>query len=107
MNTNAAKQKTSPADSFFGMALAQAFMGVAFGASVDMAWEACETASALYTDRFERKAGHKAPAFEMGRENSLTGFFDACVKAANTDTTPEPYFGYDRKATAPKFSMAA
>lgn len=102
--TTAAKSKTtSPADSFFGMALSQAFLGVAFGAEVDMAFEACEWASAAYTD----KCAAKTPAFDVGKQNSLMGFFGTCATPANNDFPPMPSYGYDRKATGPKFSMAA
>ena len=97
------KQATSAADSFFGMALSQAFLGVAFGAGVDMAFEACEWASAVYTD----KCAAKTTQFDIGKQNSLMGFFGSSATPANNDFPPLPSYGYDRKSSGPKFSMAA
>ncbi len=107
MTTAAKKQTTSPADSFFGMALSQAFLGVAFGAGVDMAFEACEMASAVYTDKCAAKDAKPSPVFDMGKEKSLMGFFGSCATPANNDFPPMPSYGYDRKAKGPKLSMAA
>lgn len=75
---NAAKQqpKTTSTDSLFGMALAQAFTGLAFGADVALGWEAGEMASAIHEDRFQAKAEKRAQAgFELGVKKSLSGVF--------------------------------
>ncbi len=68
----AANRPTTQTDSLFGMALTQAFMGFAFGADVDMAFEAGEIASAVYVDR--RTNGNKGN-FQLGVNNSLQGMF--------------------------------
>jgi hypothetical protein len=107
---NKAPQKQSSTDSFFGMALTQAFMGFAFGVDVDMAWEACEVSSAMRDDR-KAPAVQPAASFDMGKKKSLGGLFEA---RANDDVVdlgkPSFGFGYDRKAPSPSsngFSFAA
>ncbi|MFA5592564.1 MAG: hypothetical protein WC989_04540 [Micavibrio sp.] len=69
------QRQTTQADSFFGMALAQAFTGIAFGPAADMAWEAAETASTVRDDRMGRKAGGEPASFVLGAKNSLAGTF--------------------------------
>jgi hypothetical protein len=44
-------RRTTSTDSLFGMALAGAFMGAAFGPAASMAWDAGEMASAIHYDR--------------------------------------------------------
>ncbi len=84
------KKQTKPAsttDSLFGMALAQAFLGAAFGPGVYMAWEAAENCSAIYEDR--KKAAPKSPLpqkFDLGVKNSLSGPFFRSIK------NEEPFF---------------
>ncbi len=75
------KQDTN--DSLFGMALGQVFMASVLGPVADMVWEAAETASAVYTDRFEARAqkadnrtnGHEG-GFHLGVKHSLGGSFN-------------------------------
>jgi hypothetical protein len=61
----------STGDSPFGMALAQAFMGVVFGPCVDMIWETGEIASAMREDRRTNDSGN----FKLGDKKSLAGIF--------------------------------
>ncbi len=76
---SSAKSQTS-SDSLFGMALARAFTGLAFGSVFDYAWEACEAASAMYEDRFAKPA-----AKSNGATRSLTEDFTRGIEA------PRPY----------------
>ena len=64
---------SSSGDSLFGMALAQAFMGLAYGPCVDMAWEAAEISSAVREDR--KPANINAAPFELGVNKSLGDIF--------------------------------
>jgi hypothetical protein len=86
----------SATDSFFGMALAQAFMGFAFGADVETAWEAAEIGSEFYVDRHSssaRKSGLPANGtngkFELGVKNTLASIFD------QPSARPAPDVGLD------------
>ncbi len=66
----------SNSDSFFGMALAQAFMGMAFGAGAEQIWDAGEAVSAIYEDRFvDQKRTNGRGVYELGNKNSLVGTF--------------------------------
>lgn len=65
------KAKTTQTDSLFGMALAQAFVGVVLGPAAHAAWEAGEIASAVRDDR--RTNGDNG--FKLGVKNSLGGIF--------------------------------
>ena len=109
MNTKA-PQKQTATDSFFGMALAQAFMGFAFGVDVDMAWEACEATSAVYKERVESGAANNNASYNLGAKKSLGGLFEASTHNVIDLAKPFSSFGYDRKAPSPSsfgFSMAA
>ena len=66
-----ANKPVSAGDSLFGMALAQAFMGVVYGPCASMLWEAGETASAVCEDRRTNDSGNSV----MGVKNSLAGAF--------------------------------
>lgn len=70
-------QKTTTTDSLFGMALAQAFTGLAFGIDAEQLWEAGEIASAVRDDRTAATAQKRTNglSFELGVKNSLTGVF--------------------------------
>ncbi len=69
-------QKARTTDSLFGMALAQAFTGLAFGAGVEQLWEAGEMASAVHQDRAAAKAQNRMDErFELGVKKSLSGVF--------------------------------
>lgn len=48
---NSSPNPPSDSDSFFGMALAQAFLGFAYGPVADQIWDAGEISSAVYADR--------------------------------------------------------
>jgi hypothetical protein len=107
------KQTATSTDSIFGMALAQCFTGAVFGVGIDMAWEACEMADAVYVDRTAKNTLSAPSSFDMGKQKSLGGFFD--LKAANIDTASAPMRpitndGYIYNAPKPSsygFSMAA
>jgi hypothetical protein len=68
---------SAKSDSFFGMALAQAFTGFALGPVAEMIWDAGETLSAVYEDRFEQKRTNGRGVYVLGERNSLGGAF-AC-----------------------------
>jgi len=66
----------SKGDSLFGMALAQAFMGMAFGPCAEQVWEAAENVSAVYEDRCSKKKAANGPnAFQLGEKKTLGGTF--------------------------------
>lgn len=73
-------------DSLFGMALAQAFTGLAFGFVFDQAWEACEAASAVYQDRMIPARNTKPEQrFVLNEKRSLMQAFSREIEA------PRPY----------------
>ncbi|PZO87989.1 MAG: hypothetical protein DI626_02805 [Micavibrio aeruginosavorus] len=77
MNDNNIQKKQKPvsaSDSFFGMALAQAFMGVAFGPCADAMWEAGEIADAVYEDRKVKKTANGGQ-YQLGVKNCLAEAF--------------------------------
>jgi hypothetical protein len=89
--TTAYQAKSNSNDSIFGMALMQAFMGFSFGPEVDMAWEAAETASTIYTDRHSSSVqnGQRANGkIELGVKNSLAPVF-------GRQTHPRPTVEFD------------
>lgn len=67
----------SGTDSFFGMALAQAFTGMVYGPCADQIWDAGETLSAIYEDRCDQKRtnGRGVCEFELGVKKSLAETF--------------------------------
>lgn len=78
-------------DSIFAVAMVQAFTGFAFGPEVDMAWEAAETASAIYTDRYSssaQTAQRTNGKYELGVKNSLGPAF-------TRQTNPGPAVDFD------------
>lgn len=75
----------SATDSIFGLALAQACLGVAFGPEVSDAWEAAETASAIYTDRHSssvQTAARTNGTIELGVKNTLAPVFGRQTRPA-------------------------
>lgn len=72
-SANSPSKPSSSGDTLFGMALAQAFMGLVYGPCVDMCWEACEIASAVREDR--KPANDQSAPFELGAKKSLGGIF--------------------------------
>jgi hypothetical protein len=95
---NQPRRHTSPVqtDSLFGMMLAQAFMGCAFGAGVDMAWEAAEIGSAVRMDRCQSPKA-KIKGFDgRPQPNTLRSIFDlapqsvAEIERARFTPTPFP-----------------
>lgn len=70
---NPLPKPSSSGDSLFGMALAQAFMGLVYGPGVDLCWEAAEIASAVREDR--KPANDDRAPFELGARKSLGGIF--------------------------------
>ena len=84
-HTNAYQAKSSANDSILGIALCQAFMGFAYGPEVDMAWEATEVASAIYTDRHSstvEPAARTNGTIELGVKNSLSPVFGQQTRPA-------------------------
>ena len=75
------QQKTTSTDSLFGMALCQAFTGLAFGTGIEQMWEAAEVTSQVYTDRFK-----------LGQQKSLTGTFERKSVAETERQTFRPSF---------------
>jgi hypothetical protein len=69
----------SSSDSFFGMALAQAFTGLAFGPMTETVWEAAEMTSAIYEDRSAGKTTKSG--YELGVRNSLAHAFERTMPA--------------------------
>lgn len=67
---NPATKPASTGDSLFGMALAQAFMGMVYGPCADLLWEAGEIASAVCEDRRTNNG-----SFSLGVKQSLAGIF--------------------------------
>lgn len=64
------KQKqpaTTATDGLFGMMLASAFMGFAYGAGAETAFKTLETTSDVYDDRRQD--------FKLGQKQSLGGIF--------------------------------
>lgn len=71
----AALPQQSSTDSFFGMALAQAFMGMVYGPCADQIWDAGETLSAIYEDRYDQKRTNGRGVYELGKKSSLAECF--------------------------------
>lgn len=94
-----AKRPHTQSDSFFGMALAQAFMGFAFGAEVDAGWEAAEIASTIRNDR-------KAPKFELGAKKSLGGDFARMAGQTLAELDRASFIPSFAKPQAPTSAMA-
>ncbi len=79
------KTNNSANDSIFGMALCQAFTGFAFGPEVSDVWEAAETASAIYTDRYSSSvatANRTNGKVELGVKNTLGPVFGRQTRPA-------------------------
>ena len=75
---------TSNSDSLFGMALAQAFIGVAFGVGAEQIWDAGEAASAAYVDRTVTQRTNGNGNFTLGVKNSLADGFTRMAQALET-----------------------
>lgn len=78
MNTQTHQtQKTTSTDSFFGMALVQAFTGLAYGVDAECIWEAGEVASEVYQDRMGARNQKRTDGmgFQLGVKQSLSGIF--------------------------------
>lgn len=65
----------SDSDSFFGMALAQAFMGMVFGAGAEQIWDAGETLSTIYEDRTDQIRTNGRGVYTLGNKKSLVENF--------------------------------
>ncbi len=75
------QQKNTATDSLFGMALCQAFMGMAFGTGVEQAWEVAEVANEVYEDRYR-----------LGQKKSLSNDFARKSIAETERETFRPSF---------------
>lgn len=81
-----------------GTDIGQFFLGSLFGPVADLAVEAAQISSEIYTDRFEaaaRKAGHRTNGHEggyrLGARHSLGQPFNrACAQAENKNEPPRP-----------------
>ena len=78
---NPSLKPASGGDSFLGVALSQAFMGMVYGPGLETAWEACEVADAVYTDRRTNDNGN----FELGAKKGLGGIF---TRVSNSQQSP-------------------
>ncbi len=67
--------QSNSSDSFFGMALAQAFTGMVFGSGAEQIWDAGETLSAIHEDRYDQKRTNGRGVYELGNKKSLAGDF--------------------------------
>lgn len=91
--------KHTATDSFFGMALAQTFLGIAYGTDVELAWEAGETAAAVCDDRRTNGNGN----FQLGVKNSLAGTF---TRISHGFEEPARIFGLFAAAPQPARAFA-
>lgn len=96
------KQHTLPqqssADSFLGMALAQAFTGMVFGPVAEHICAAGETLSAIYEDRCDQKRTNGRGVYELGNKRSLADSF--------TRMTEKTIAEMDRMTFRPSFAPA-
>ena len=105
------KLNSGKSDSFFGLALAQAFMGFAFGPVAEEIWDAGETLSAIHEDRYDQKRtngrGVNESVFELGMKKSLAGAFaritDLQSMAEQDRATFRPSYGFSAPALSPAF----
>lgn len=97
------KKQTTAADSLFGMALSQAFMGFAFGADVSNVWEAGELASAVREDRTKTKTrANDGNGFKLGVKQGLTDVF-----AGLHQTAKQTIAEIEHNTFTPSFAFAA
>lgn len=103
-SSNISSQKS---DSFFGMALAQAFTGFALGPVAEMIWDAGETLSAIYEDRFEQKRTNGRDVYVLGERNSLAGAFTCTTQKtlaeqdrATFKPSMQPSYGFSAPSMA-------
>lgn len=96
------KKQTGTTDSIFGMALAQTFMGFAFGADASAIWEAGEVTSAVREDRMKTNTRTNAGnGFKLGVKQGLTDVFAGLHQTAKQTiaeiehNTFKPTFGFD------------
>jgi hypothetical protein len=80
------------------MTLAQAFMGMVYGACADMLWEAGEIASAVCEDRRTNDSG-----IVLGVKNSLAGVFARSSQQTIAEAE-RAFFRPFQPAYAPAFS---
>ncbi len=88
----------SSTDSFFGMALAQAFMGMVCGPVADQIWDAGETVSAIYEDRNDQKRTNGRGVYALGNKRSLADGFTRMAEATLAEM--------DRMTFRPSFAPA-
>lgn len=85
MKPHAPRQTNS--DSFFGMALAQAFTATVLGPAADIAWETAEITSAVYEDRLKKPANDTN--YALGAGGALTASFTG---RAQGEKAQAPFF---------------
>ena len=93
----------SNSDSFFGMALAQAFMGMAFGTGAEQIWDAGETLSSIHEDRYDQKRTSGRGVYELGNKRSLAENFTRMTE--NTIAEIERLAFRPSYAAAPSFAL--
>lgn len=92
----------SSTDSFFGMALVQAFTGMVYGDCVDQIWDAGETLSATYEDRYDQKRTNGRGVYELGKKSNLA----ECFTRMTENTVAElEHFAF-RPSYTPAFGLA-
>lgn len=95
----------SNSDSFFGMALAQAFMGFCYGPVFDQAWDAGEMASAYYEDRNAASTqAANGGKYNLGVRKSLAGDFARSSHAFSTKAQ-RPFEITVRPSMSPAFAI--
>lgn len=95
-----ATKPASTGDSLFGMALAQAFMGLVYGPCANLLWEAGEIASAVCEDRRTNVKG----SFSLGVKQSLAGIFTRTTTEQSLAEMERAFFQPFQPAQALAFS---
>lgn len=90
--------RPSDSDSFFGMALAQAFTGMVFGSCAEQFCVAGETLSAAYQDRLDQKRTDGRGVYMLGNKHSLAGSFTRMAEKTLAEI--------DRAAFRPSYAPA-
>lgn len=95
----------SNSDSFFGMALAQAFTGMVYGADVYAICNAGTALSAIHEDRCDQKRTNgRGGVYELGIKKSLAGDFARMTERTIAEKERDSFRpSYDRRT----FSLAA
>lgn len=93
----------SNSDSFFGMALAQAFTGMVYGADAYAFCDAGKALSAIHEDRNDQKRTNgRGGVYELGAKRSLAGDFARMTEPTIAEMERASFrpVSFDRKAPA-------